>query len=266
MKENNVFKGSRLSKFLKPFGLAHGQLEENVRFWFRYFTEKDEIHLLIREFGYFFPEAVFIQIGANDGMALDPLRAQILFKKWRGYMMEPVPYLFKRLKKLYEKNPRIVTINAAIADVDGQLPFYSIAESDSDDVWSWYHALGSFRREIILKHKNLIPDIEGRIQEIVVDCMRFETLCSKNSIDRIDLLQMDTEGYDFEIIKRIPFDRYRPTMIVYEHLHLGENDRGACINYLESFGYSILVSKFDVAALQLDKLEGKQKKLARFFE
>ena len=43
----------------------------------------------------------FMNIGANDGLAGDPLREFIVTKGWNGILVEPVDYVFQRLVKAY---------------------------------------------------------------------------------------------------------------------------------------------------------------------
>lgn len=259
---------SRLNRALGIFGLADGCLEETLRDWYRDFRhpESNPIKEVIRLFGKIHPEAVFIQIGANDGIALDPLRTQVVCRRWRGVMVEPVPYVFERLKQRYGKHPRITLVNAAIADQEALLPFYSLGEpKPGEEVWGWYHALGSFRKDVVLKHQYLIPDIEKRIEEIQVQSMRFETLCTQTGITRIDLLQMDTEGYDYEIIRCLPFARFKPKLIVYEHQHLSAEDRAACRTLLHQQGYLSFESGIDTAALHQQSTNSRDQALKDFF-
>lgn len=259
---------SRLNRALGLFGLADGCLEETLRSWYRdlRYPESNPVKDVIRLFGKTHPQAVFIQIGANDGMALDPLRTQVVCRRWSGVMVEPVPYVFERLKQRYGKHPRITLVNAAIADQEAMLPFYSLGEpKPGEEVWGWYHALGSFRKDVVLKHQYLIPDIEKRIEEIQVQSMRFETLCAQTGITRIDLLQMDTEGYDYEIIRRIPFAQFKPKLIIYEHQHLSAEDRIACRDLLHRQGYISFESGIDTAALSAAHLGPSDHALQQIF-
>ena len=259
---------SRLNRALSMFGIADGCLEETLRSWYQDFRypESNPVKDVIKQFGKTHPEAIFIQIGANDGMALDPLRTQVVCRHWKGIMVEPVPYVFEKLKLRYGNHPRITLVNAAIADQEAMLPFYSLGEpKPGEEVWGWYHALGSFRKDVVLKHEYLIPDIEKRIKEIQVRSMRFETLCAQTGVTRIDLLQMDTEGYDYEIIRRIPFAQFKPKLIINEHQHLSSEDRTACRELLHQQGYISFESGIDTAALHEAGLSPKDRALQQLF-
>lgn len=55
--------------------------------------------------------------------------------------------------------------------------------------------------------------------EIKAPGMTFDSLCSKYGVKEIDFLQIDTEGYDSEIIKSIDFNKYKIRRIKYETWH-----------------------------------------------
>ena len=67
----------------------------------------------------------------------------------------------------------------------------------------------------------------------------------------MNILQIDTEGFDYEIIKSIAFDRYKPDIIIYEYLHLTLYQNFACIEFLQDKGYLLWknTDSFDVVAL-----------------
>src|SRR4029453_1473130 len=78
-----------------------------------------------------------------------------------------------------------------------------------------------------------------------VPCITFDTLLRRHRVTRVDLLQIDAEGYDFEILKLVDLQNLRPAMIRYEHRHLMPRDKHACRIYLEQHGYRILEMRFD---------------------
>ncbi len=55
----------------------------------------------------------------------------------------------------------------------------------------------------------------------------------------LNLLHIDTEGYDYKIIKSINFEVVRPDLILYEHIHLSEHDESNCQNFLRGHQYKI---------------------------
>ena len=69
------------------------------------------------------------------------------------------------------------------------------------------------------------------------------------------MIQIDTEGYDFEILKLINFHNYHPDLLVYEHVHLGEIERAAAKQLLESASYETAQLATDTIAASTTALE-----------
>lgn len=226
----------------------------------------ERIATAVHLFGTAHPDAFFIQIGAHDGRALDPLRDQIRRRRWRGIMVEPVPYVFERLAERYSSHPRVSLELAAIADHEGTMPFYHLREARPDEeVWRWYDALGSFKREVVLGHRALIPDIDTRLVEAEVSTLTFTKLCERHGVSQIDLLQIDTEGYDYEILRSIDLKRWRPRLLLYEHCHLSEDDRASAREILDTSGYRCFEDGLDTAALDMTRLGHADRRLVRLF-
>jgi FkbM family methyltransferase len=154
-----------------------------------------------------YPDAFFIEVGANDGEQGDPLREFVLSRRWRGIMVEPLPHVFERLSANYRGLGRVVLENAAIADSDGRRPFYYVAPLDPESGLEdpeWHDAIGSFSRETLLRSADLVPDLERRIVRTEVPCLSFDSLCRKHSVEDLDLVLVDAEGYDHEIVRGRP--------------------------------------------------------------
>lgn len=204
------------------------------------------------------PQAYFVQIGANDGAQQDPLRFVRERYGWPGLLVEPVPYVFERLKANWGGVANLALDNVAVADRDGRLPFYHPAQAaDAGALPSWYDGLGSFSRENVLKHADVIPDIAQRIVTTEVPCLTLESLCRKHGIERIDVLHVDAEGYDAQIVRQLDFDRRRPRLIIYEHFHQGEPERAALRRLLQDQGYDWIEEYLDTWCLDLRAPLGK---------
>lgn len=238
--------------------------------WYRFRSTiglpADRIEAAMQILGLAHPDAAFLQIGANDGMARDPLRIQIERRRWRGVMVEPVPYVFERLEARYGKHPRIQLQQLAIAEREGTMTFYHLRKATpGEKVWPYYHALGSFRRDVVLKHETFIPDIASRLVETEVPCTTLAGLWRSSGLTELDLLFIDTEGYDYEILRTVDFTTIRPRVVVYEHIHLSPEDRRAAQDLLAEQGYWFFEHGLDTAALDSTRLTAADEGLARLF-
>jgi FkbM family methyltransferase len=207
---------------------------------------------LIRAFARAYPEAVFVEIGANDGVRHDHLRPHVLAGGWRGVMVEPVPYVFEHLRHNYAGMEGVILENAAIADHDGRIPFFHlppVADPESEGLPDWYDALGSFSLDAVLAHADTIPDLERRLVSTEVRCLTLASLCQRHRVQHIDVLVTDTEGHDAEILDQLELRGARPRLIVYEHYHLPPEERDACRRRLERAGYLTMEEHFDTFCL-----------------
>lgn len=191
----------------------------------------------------------FIQIGSNDGKTNDPLYKFTKTKKISGILIEPVKFLFEKLKETYKNNPNVVFENVAIVKEVGEaLKFFRVEDSVTFPYWA--NQLGSFRKEIILKHKESIENIENYIIEEDILQITFSMLIEKHKLKKIDLLHIDTEGYDYEIIKSIDFGTIKPFMILFENVHLTPLELTACYDVLKAQNYKLVQLGNDTLAIQ----------------
>src|SRR5262245_3249024 len=153
----------------------------------------------------------------------DPIHFLVRKYGWCGVLLEPDPQLFERLKENYSGVDGPILVNAALSPINGKTTFYRIRMDEK--MPNWCALLGSFRREVILSNKNDVPEIETHIVEDRIESISFHSLVARYKPPRIDLIVIDTEGYDLEILRQLDLIRFRPDLIVYEHKHLNERER-----------------------------------------
>jgi FkbM family methyltransferase len=178
----------------------------------------------------------FIQVGANDGSSADPIFEFATRSKWTGYAIEPVPFVYEKLKKSYNKYPNVTPLNFAVGKQTRICKFYSVNMESQ----IFPSMLASFDRKTIIKHENLIPDIEKYIREIDVNCYTLDDICSSQNIKDLDVLIVDTEGTDDEVIFSLSLNHVKPIVIIYEHRHISASHLLKLHQNLLSFGYQRL--------------------------
>lgn len=181
----------------------------------------------------------FIQVGANDGKSGDPIFFIVNLLRISGVLVEPVPYVFKKLKINYKDNKKVFLENSAISPENSNLDFYFLKESNDASIPGWYDQLGSFNLDVIKKHKNDIKNFDELLTSVKIPTTNFLKILNKFNIPYFDLIFIDTEGYDFEIVKTIPFDKFLPSIIIFEHKHLNEKDFKSSVDLLSSKGYKM---------------------------
>ena len=190
-----------------------------------------------------------VQIGANDGITNDPIHKFIKRDNWRGVLLEPQFFVYENyLKKIYQRNKEIHTLCAAIGVKDDKQYLYKIGFCDM----RWATGLASFFKENVekafstgfvqkkcSKYNIKLPSASERIKSEEVMVISPETLLNRYNITTIDLLQIDVEGFDFEVIKIFDIQKTRPKTIIFEHIHLNENEMKLCIEHLKNNNYAV---------------------------
>lgn len=198
-------------------------------------------------------DVFFVQIGSHEGADNDPLVRMVKRNNWPGLLVEPMKYLFDRLRSNYSGQHGLIFENSAISDSDGEKNFYYLKASEEQmSKWpTWYTQLGSFMPEIILRHECRIPDIKKYIISTKVNCLTFSSLLTKHNIKKVDLICIDTEGFDYKIIKTIDLLSAKPDIIIFEYIHLSDGDYRRCTQYLKRNGFRLFRDSPNIAAVSI---------------
>jgi len=192
----------------------------------------------------------FVQIGACDGKKSDPIHDFVQQRHWRGIMVEPQPDMFVKLQQSYAGCPGLVFENVVIASENGVAPFYRL----KDGYRHLFHddpcLLSSLSPDHILRHLSKPVDAAQALEVTQLPALTLHSLCAKYNVSKIDLLQIDAEGYDYEIIKMIDFSALKPSVIRFEHANLSPSHKIDGIELLLSHGYKLVVGRYDITAYQ----------------
>jgi len=203
-------------------------------YWLR---DKSKIRMALLSMAAKKKNIFFVNIGANDGLTNDPLREFVVTKKWRGLLVEPIPYIFERLKKAYKNKKGILLENAAISNMNGERDFWYIKKTK--ELRSGEDQIGSFDKKVTLKSIRECGFSKKYLVKGKIKCLTLKKLLDKHKIKKIDVFSIDTEGFDYEIIKQIDFKKFKPKLIIFEHCHLNLKDKKACFELLINEGYKI---------------------------
>lgn len=190
-----------------------------------------------------------VQVGASDGSLNDPLADFLATVKCRAVLVEPLPEAFRQLSGRHAARPSITCRQVAIDRVQGKRPLYTI----TDDCPYMGGQLTSFSRDHLLKN-----GVKPRhIKTIEVPTMPLSQILSDVGICRIDLLQVDTEGFDDVIVRMALELPAPPRFINFEHLHLSKEAEENLHQNLRSEGYSWVNSDWDTLAWKRKKLHSE---------
>ena len=196
-------------------------------------------------------DVAFIEVGANDGVTANKLFPFVAHQGWTGLSIEPVPDAFARLSAHYAPHSQVTTLNMAVSDTSGTLPFYQVANQAPE----WCSMLSSFDRDTIVKHASIVPDIERHIEQIAVASAPLSALCRDHALAELDVLVVDAESHDDVVVNTVDFDTYRPSVIMFEHRHMPADRLYALDKKLVALGYTRAILWSDTAYLRGALLE-----------
>ena len=202
----------------------------------------DILRLAIRDLMARQESIFFVQIGAHDGRTLDPIAPFVRAHGWRGLLIEPQPAVFEQLKANYADRPDLILENVAVGAAEGTLRLHRFRNAEAANHASM---LASTRKHYLTLNSD---KAKGELEAIDVPMRTLRQLLEKHRIERVDLLQIDTEGSDFAILQSIDFTVVRPAIIHFENNFLNARQRDECARMLVGFGYAMMDLGIDTLA------------------
>ena len=145
----------------------------------------------------------YLQIGAHEGNTENDSIFHTDLKNKNMILIEPVPYLFQKLKANYAskcEDNNIQFLNIAVSNNNDNLTLYVPSpENDFAKFPYWASQLASTNKEHIVKHSKFSSDIINlKIDEIKVPCFTLNNLIERMNIISIDKLIIDDCSYSGE--------------------------------------------------------------------
>ena len=171
-----------------------------------------------------------IQIGANDGKRFDILNSFIKKYSPRTILVEPIKTSFEDLKMNYKNQDNVFFENSAIS-VNNEIKFLFTVDHKKLRLYDEHiKGINSFSKDHLLKH----GVSKSHIKKEKVNSISFTELIKKYSIDKLDLLMIDAEGYDGDIVIDLLSNTYLRPVIIFEYLHIKNNIFEELINLIVS--------------------------------
>lgn len=194
-----------------------------------------------------------IQIGSNDGSSDDFLK-ECINENISAILIEPIEEAFIQLKKNYQNFKKIIFLNIAVDIADNKkeifyvnktfYPFYEKKFKDKNV--DWLSVLASFNKENLVAHgikKNHITSTK-------IECKKISTLIDFYKYEDLDLLLIDTEGYDAVLVDDfLDITKLRP-LIIFEWIHIEHKKLDELLIKLKNTGYNILKIDKDLICFQ----------------
>jgi len=137
----------------------------------------------------------FFDVGANVGKTTEEALKE--FPKTRVFAFEPHPNIFKQLKAAVS-NDRASLHQLAIGESSGEMKLYEYSNSLGE---GRHLPGGGSVIDSLIPNARFVVKYGLTASERIVECTTIDQFCESNSIERIDVLKIDTEGFDLFVIK-----------------------------------------------------------------
>lgn len=194
----------------------------------------------------------FIQVGANDGVSFDFLYDFVIQRNSEGLVIEPVKEYFDELVENYKDYPKIIKVNKAVHTSEKTIEIHKISPNSVVNYPDWVKGIASLDAE---HHKKTGINSYDIIKEVVVADSLMNIINQYLFSKKLNYFQVDTEGFDFEVIKMIDFNTIRPTIIKYEHANLTNQNQNDLLLLLKNNGYFVFNELSDTIGLDLRKIK-----------
>lgn len=157
----------------------------------------------------------YVDIGAYNPTRFSNTK-RFYLKGWRGINIEPDPI---RIKKFQKERPEDINLNVGIARQNGVLDFFKFDPS----------TLSTFSKKTANSYKKQGHKL---VETMKIRVYRLEYILSKNFRGKeIDFFSIDTEGFDFEVLKSNNWKKFKPKVICIE------NNSTKVREFLSKIGY-----------------------------
>lgn len=165
-------------------------------------------------------QGVFIEMGACDGvLSSNTYLLEKLFK-WKGILVEPATYWHKQLK--LNRNCSIET-SCVYSESNKEINFRETCSK----------SLSSIEKFCFFDQHKIQRKECANIYK--VKTISLNDLFDKYHLKKIDFLSIDTEGSEYEILKKFNFHKYQINIICCEHNYSA--NRNKIFKLLNSKGY-----------------------------
>jgi FkbM family methyltransferase len=130
-------------------------------------------------------QVCILDVGANFG-DFSALATEVLGLRSKVWAFEPLPANFEALNKRFSTTPQVTTLNSAVGNTSGYLPFFVDGPTST---------IGSLVPRK-LEHEGVIM-----APQVTVPVVTLDAWVESQGITHVHLLKVDVEGADLDVLK-----------------------------------------------------------------
>jgi len=141
-------------------------------------------------------DPIIFDVGANKGQSLK--RFKKIFPNSIIHAFEPIEEEFLKLKEVYKNDDKVFLNNLALGEAECSKDFYITKISGN----SSFNKLNKNSDWIKTRSKeiNVSPDKYTK-ESKKIKVITLDSYCKKNEIGKIDILKIDTQGYEEKVLE-----------------------------------------------------------------
>lgn len=167
----------------------------------------------------------YVDVGCNT-----PVRYsntfELYLRGWRGINIDANRDLIKECKRVRKQD---ICICAAVSDSEREVIFHK-AKSD---------AVSTIDEERLVEWKKHFEFSDDDQETVITQTLTSVLDQNLDSGRSVDLLTIDVEGHDFQVLKGLDLERYRPKLIIIEIHELDSVKDNEIYRYLKANGYEL---------------------------
>ena len=178
---------------------------------FDYFTQEKINSEIKKNLNFNYPINV-IDIGSHKGEYISSIKKK--FKINRIYGFEPNKEIYEILFNKYKNHKNIFLYNYGISVNSGEVFLNKNIESSSSSINELNTKSKYYNKKYLLLNFLNLKEVTTKVK---INVIRLDQFMVENSIKQVELLKIDTEGFEFNILLGLEEDIKKTHYILFEH-------------------------------------------------
>ena len=157
--------------------------------------------------------STFLDVGSHHGETIKTFKKNFVIENILAF--EPSKINFKILEKNYKDEHNIKLFNIAIGEKKGKINLQQHYDSESSTIVQIDQNTNYYKKKNFYLNFLNIKKNKFDLQQVEID--RLDNILKNEKIKSVDILKIDTEGYDFHVIKSMGDLLKNVKFIYFEH-------------------------------------------------
>ena len=155
---------------------------------------------------------VLMDVGSHKGEYLENISKDFLIDK--AFCFEPNPKVFCFLKDKFEDKNKYFLINKGVSDITQNLEFNQNIETSSSSFNELNKNSNYYKKKYFFLNMFNLKKVTEKIK---IDVIVLDEFFNQNKLSKIDLLKIDTEGYEYKVLLGLKKNIKNIHLIHFEH-------------------------------------------------